>query len=221
MNMDSTRSALANAAESPDSLVGEFVEVDGICCMVLDDYSLYGNSDDVFLITVDPIAICTFGETNNYKESRAKKIVDDWLDRFANIPSRFVKWNTLDLRTVNGEEDYGVLTTKAGILTLDEYRDYSSLISTLPCNEDGIWLATGWNIAPNDINVGLAAYSCGLKTTYCDDIHGVHPTIVVPKDMVQLSTTEVITEEDDAIDLSRIPTNVLLGELAKRAEANE
>lgn len=113
----------------------------------------------------------------------------------------------IDLTTLDGFGCYGKLSVMAAPLTLDEAREYADII---PNAERWYWLATGWsNPGKSDSNLALCVNYNGVWSyNYCSNSDGIRPALKVQ--------TDIIDSSADKLDMSEVPTDVLLEEIHKR-----
>lgn len=190
---------------------GEIVQLAGIDFMVLEDLTPFngdGDEHDLFVLAVDSQGTSRFGDANNYAESDLRKATEKWLteklyDHGCNPD--YIKSRKLDLTTLEGYKGYGELDVKAAPLTLDEARRCAEL---MPNPDTASWLATGWE-GPNN----GATYALGVSTnggwgygncSYAG--YAIRPALVV--------SSFLFTSIE--LDLSKVPTEDLLGELRRR-----
>ena len=82
-----------------------------------------------------------FGSTNNWAESNIRKFLNG--EYLKNISDDFGQDNILDcevdMLSLDGHDDYGRITDKVSVLTIDQYRKYHKFIGNVDrCN----WLST-------------------------------------------------------------------------------
>lgn len=190
---------------------GEIVQLAGIDFMVLEDLTPFngdGDEHDLFVLAVDSQGTSRFGDTNNYAESDLRKATEKWLteklyDHGCNPD--YIKSRKLDLTTLDGYKGYGELDVKAAPLTLDEARRCAEL---MPNPDTASWLATGWEGPGNGAAHALYVSTNGnWGGSSCSNAGcAIRPALVV--------SSFLFTSIE--LDLSKVPTEDLLGELRRR-----
>lgn len=190
---------------------GEIIQLAGIDFMVLEDLTPFngdGDEHDLFVLAVDSQGTSRFGDTNNYAESDLRKATEKWLtdklyDHGCNPD--YIKSRKLDLTTLDGCKGYGELDVKAAPLTLDEARRCAEL---MPDPDTASWLATGWEGPSRGATLALYVNTNGIWSYgYCSNSgYAVRPALVV--------SSFLFTSIE--LDLSKVSTEDLLGELRRR-----
>ena len=190
---------------------GDIIKLADIDFVVLEDLTPFngdGDEHDLFVLAVDSQGTSRFGDTNNYAESDLRKATEKWLteklyDHGCNPD--YIKSRKLDLTTLEGYKGYGELDVKAAPLTLDEARRCAEL---MPNPDTASWLATGWEGPSHGATSALFVYTNGYWS-YNDCSYGgcaIRPALVV--------SSFLFTSIE--LDLSKVPTEDLLGELRRR-----
>lgn len=189
---------------------GQIVTLAGIEFVILDD--LWERADGrklLFILALKSQGKSDFGDTNDYRISKLRDAVGDWLDRLLEkIDREYVLPRTIDLTTLDGHGKYGVLTTDAAPLSMEEARKYADII---PHCEDACWLATGWG-GPEYFGSTLALLvnsNGGWNISYCSSSYGIRPALVI---------SSLLLASEDEPDLSEYSTDELLAEVRRRME---
>lgn len=189
---------------------GDIVKIAGTEFAVLDvqENAALNGEDKLMVILKEPVCCAMFGEdgNNNYARSVLREKTCEWFGQFAEGINRvYIYSREIDLTTMDGRENYGVLHPLVAPLTFDEWRRYSRYI---PDCEEGSWLATG-DGAPGRHGAECALYVSSdgdWNSCFCRDSWAVRPTLIVSSHLV----------EDEERDLSRYTTEELLKEIKKR-----
>nr|DAW45868.1 MAG TPA: hypothetical protein [Caudoviricetes sp.] len=188
---------------------GDIVTLAGTRFVVLDVERRGSLPDSLFLLALESVGASEFGNSNNYAESDLKKAVDKWLEDMGKrgLDNAKLIPREIDLTTLDGSGCYGKLSVMAAPLTLDEAREYADII---PNAEQWYWLATGWsNPGKSDSNLALCVNYNGVWSyNYCSNSDGIRPALKVQ--------TDIIDSSADKLDMSEVPTDVLLEEIHKR-----
>lgn len=189
--------------------IGDIITINGTKLLILD--LIEGNP---FVIAFDLDISTHFSKDsiNDYRSSRLRTVCDDWFANFTQgektIP---IIPRALDLTTMDGSKDYGVISVRSAPLTFDEWRKYSEVITLN--TQQAFWLATGWTQSKWD-NDG-DEYVCSVSSygqpyyTYDYISLGLVPAFIIDKSYF---TTPSFT-------LSAISTEDLLNELQHRTKA--
>ena len=157
-----------------DIKVGEIITVAETDFIVLDK-----TDDEVICLTKDLVFITQFDSSiNNYANSSIrKKLNKEFAQKLTDeVGKRGLCDIKLDLLSLDGLDEYGTVTDKVGLLTVDMYRKYNCIIEKYPVN-DWWWLATPWSTSHR----GYSSNVCGVRIdgavgcgyySYCD---GVRP----------------------------------------------
>lgn len=193
---------------------GDIITIEGTEFAVLDVEKGAANGKDKLFVLLKEL----FGSTpfstdgNDYTKSKLRNEVERWYCEFASgLNKELIFYREIDLLTVDGRANYGVVTCTAAPLTFDEWRKYSRYI---PDCEKSYWLATG-DGATGRCGVDAALFvfrdgdwGCGS----CSNAYAVRPALVVSEELID-------TPKDDG--LSKYSTMALIQELAERAMENE
>ncbi len=187
---------------------GQIVTLAGIEFVILDDlWEREDGSQMLFILALKSQGKSNFGDTNNYAKSKLRDAVGDWLDRLLEkIDREYVLPRTIDLTTLDGHGKYGVLTTDAAPLTMEEARKYADII---PNCEDACWLATGWG-GPEYFGSANALYVSSngdWDGGGCSSSCGIRPALVI---------SSLLLASEDEPDLSEYSTDELLAEVRRR-----
>lgn len=193
---------------------GDIVTLAGTEFVVLDVERRGSLPDSLFLLALESVGASKFGSSNNYAESDLKKAVDKWLEDMGKrgLDNAKLIPREIDLTTLDGSGCYGKLSVKAAQLTLDEAREYASII---PNAERWCWLATGWSgPGKSDGDLALFVYFNGVwGYDRCSFSGGIRPALKAPSDL--------LSDPVDKPDLSEIPTDTLLEEIRPRTMSRE
>lgn len=189
---------------------GQIVTMAGIEFVVLDDF---GEAPDggryLFLLTLKSQGQSTFGDDNNYAESKLQDAVDIWLAKLGQkINREYIIPRTIGLTTLDSYKGYGPLKVDAAPLTMDEARKYAEVI---PNPDEDCWLATGWG-RPEHFGsafVLLVGPDGGWCNGGCFNSYGIRPALVI---------SSLLLSSEDEPDLSEYSTDELLAEVRRRME---
>lgn len=196
---------------------GSIIELAGIKFVVLEDRGPVcsdSTESELFILALESQGQSTFGDTNNYAESKLKEAVDAWLYRLTEklevegYNSGLIKNRVIDLTTLDGYKGFGSLEVAAAPLTLDEARKYAEF---MPDPDEASWLATGWG-GPEHFGSTNALYvnsSGSWFSNYCSSSYGVRPALVI---------SSFLLASEDEPDLSEYSTDELLAEVRRRIE---
>lgn len=158
-----------------DIKVGEIVTVADTDFIVLDK-----TDDEAICLTKDLTYTSTQFDSsiNNYANSSIrKKLNKEFAQKLTDeVGKRGLCDIELDLLSLDGLDEYGTVTDKVGLLTVDMYRKYNRIIEKYPVN-DWWWLATPWSTPHR----GYDSYVCGIsgvgavRCDYCFNDSGVRP----------------------------------------------
>lgn len=148
-----------------------------------DEYILlyFMPNGDAVVIKKDPLKKMEFGSNNNYDGCNIDKYL--CAEYLSELKRKFGKNNIVehevDLLSLDGEDDYGKITRKVSILTLDEYRHNKKAIKNY-INE-WFWLCTP-DSTPSGYGSSLVRYvdsggyvNCG----WCGNCGAVRPRFVL------------------------------------------
>ena len=196
---------------------GDIVQLAGIDFVVLEDRGPFngeGENHDLFILALEGQGESRFGDTNNYAESDLKGQVEGWLYRLTEKMAGdgresdidLIRTRTISLTTLDGYKGYGELEVKAAPLTLDEARRCAEF---MPDPDTASWLATGWG-GPEHYGAAIALHvstNGNWGGSYCSLAgYAIRPALVV--------SSFLFTSIE--LDLSKVPTEDLLGELRRR-----
>ena len=158
-----------------DIKVGEIITVADTDFIVLDK-----TDDEVVCLTKNLVYTNAYFDrnNNNYTNSSIrKKLNEEFAQKFIDeVGKRGLCDIELDLLSLDGLDDYGAVTDKVGLLTLDMYRKYNRIIEKYPVN-DWWWLATPWSTAHRGYSSSVCYVCSGGTVGGCDcDVNdGVRP----------------------------------------------
>lgn len=190
---------------------GDIITIKGTEFAVLDvEKGAANGKDKLFVLLKEPFESTPFStDGNDYTKSKLRNEVERWYCEFASgLNKELIFYREIDLLTLDGRANYGVVTCTAAPLTFDEWRKYSRYI---PDCEKSYWLATGDGatgrpgvacamfVFPN------AAWGCGRYSS----AYAVRPALVVSEELID-------TPKDDG--LSKYSTMELIQELAERTK---
>lgn len=196
---------------------GDIIELAGIKFVVLEDRGPVcsdSTESELFILALESQGQSTFGDTNNYAESKLKEAVDGWLYRLTEklevegYNSDLIKRRFIHLTTLDGYKGFGSLELAAAPLTLDEARKYAEV---MPDPDEACWLATGWG-GPEHFGSAYAQVVYSNGNWYydnCSDSYGVRPALVI---------SSLLLSSEDESDLSEYSTDELLAEVRRRIE---
>ena len=156
-----------------DIKVGEIITVADIDFIVLDK-----TDDEVICLTKDFVFNTKFDSINNYANSSIrKKLNKEFGQKLTDeVGKRGLCDIELDLLSLDGLDEYGTVTDKVGLLTVDMYRKYNCIIEKYPVN-DLWWLATPWSTSHRGYSssVCVVGYGCAVGCVDCGSDYGVRP----------------------------------------------
>ena len=158
-----------------DIKVGEIITVADIDFIVLDK-----TDDEVVCLTKNLVYTVTQFDrnTNNYANSSIrKKLNKEFAQKLIDeVGKRGLCDIELDLLSLDGLDEYGTVTDKVGLLTVDMYRKYNRIIEKYPV-KNWWWLATPWSTPHR----GYSSCACSVyhdgtvRYISCNDDNGVRP----------------------------------------------
>lgn len=158
-----------------DIKIGEVITVADTDFIVLDK-----TDDEVLCLTKDFVYTNTQfdSNTNNYANSNIrKKLNKEFAQKLIDeVGTRGLCDVELDLLSLDGLDEYGTVTDKVGLLTVDMYRKYNRIIEKHPVN-DWWWLATPWSTSHRGYSssVCYVYYDGAVNCGNCDNDCGVRP----------------------------------------------
>lgn len=158
-----------------DVKVGEIITVADTDFIVLDK-----TDDEVICLTKDFVYTITQfdNNTNNYTNSSIrKKLNKEFAQKLIDeVGKRGLCDIELDLLSLDGLNEYGAVTDKVGLLTVDIYRKYNRIIEKYPV-EDWWWLATPWSTPHRGYSSDVCRVRDGGAVSYgdCGSNGGVRP----------------------------------------------
>ena len=121
------------------------------------------------------------GNSNNYANSSIRKRLNtEYLKKIADaVGEENILETEIDLTSDDGLDDYGKVTDKVGLLTIDMYRKYNRIIEKYPVN-DWWWLSTPWSTPHRGYSytVRCVYLSGALNGDGCDGRSGVRPFLI-------------------------------------------
>lgn len=87
----------------------------------------------------------TFGDTNDFRTSKVKKILDEFAKEIEKlVGADNLLEHTVDLMALDGLKEYGTIKTKMSLLTVAQVQEYVETLDEFKC--DGwYWLVTPWS----------------------------------------------------------------------------
>ena len=157
-----------------DIKVGEIITVADTDLIVLDK-----TDDEVLCLTKDFVYTYTQfdSSTNNYANSSIRKLNKAFAQKLIDeVGKRGLCDIELDLLSLDGFDEYGTVTDKVGLLTIDMYRKYNSIIEKYHVN-NWWWLATPWSTPHRGYALHVCSVRCGGSVSYddCDYYGAVRP----------------------------------------------
>lgn len=163
--------------------IGDTVTVVGFNWIILDK-----NENAILCFSKESFGSVRFNdETNNYAESHIRdecKGIEQYIT--SNIGKENLFDVSIDLTTLDGLDDYGSVTDKVGLLTLDMYRQYNHIIDK--CNiRLSWWLATAGSTSYRDED----DYCCYVNnngkilTGFCGRNRQLYPFVVFKKSVFE------------------------------------
>ena len=157
--------------------VGEVFNVDGYEFVVLE----HADNGTVAILKEPFPDESTFGENNDYRGS----IPDTTCESFADALSAEVGADNIvsfevDLTSDDGLKDYGVVTRRCSLLTMDQYRKYVQILDRYK-PDAWWWLATAYSSAAHDNTRWCKCVSPSgcINDNYCGYFsRGVRPFLI-------------------------------------------
>lgn len=121
------------------------------------------------------------GNSNNYAESSIRKKLEAMVPELEKSfgAENLVEFE-IDLTSEDGLDTYGKLKTKYGLLTAEQYRKYTRIISKYAVH-DWWWLATADSTTERNINYWVRCVACGggLGSCNCFNYYGVRAVCIL------------------------------------------
>ena len=158
-----------------DIKVGEIITIADTDFIVLDKAD-----DEVMCLTRDFVYTSAQfdSNTNNYANSNIrKKLNKEFAQKLIDeVGKRGLCDIELNLVSLDGLDEYGTVTDKVGLLTVDMYRKYNRIIERYPVN-NWWWLATPWSTPHRGYSSGVCVVGSGgtVYSDLCDSYFGVRP----------------------------------------------
>lgn len=158
-----------------DIKVGEIITIADTDFIVLDK-----TYDAVICLTKDLEYTSTQFDSsiNNYANSSIrKKLNKEFAQKLTDeVGKRGLFDVELDLLSLDGIDEYGTVTDKVGLLTVDMYRKYNRIIEKYPV-DDWWWLATPWSTPHRCYSSSVCGVHGGgvVCFDYCGYDNGVRP----------------------------------------------
>lgn len=189
--------------------VGDFINVNGVQCLVLDIFDGHP-----FAIAFNIGIESKFSYTsNNYNTSTLRKAIEDWFAKL-NVPAvrRYVNLTTLD-----GSKNYNFMSDiKVAPLTFDEWRKYANII--IPHIKQSFWLATAWSDSRlknwGSNSVCLIDKGGSVSHHNICDSSGLAPAFILDKKFFD----DNYNNERDPSFLADFSTDALLAEISRRVK---
>lgn len=120
-------------------------------------------------------------DSNNYANSSIRKLLNtEYFKKLADaVGEENIIETEIDLTSDDGLDDYGKVTDKVGLFTVDMYRKYNRIIEKYPV-DDWWWLATPYSTPHRDYNFSVRCVSdCGSVNDDCCGLGiGVRPFLI-------------------------------------------
>ena len=115
---------------------------------------------------------------NNYANSEIRKTLNtEYLKKLSEVvgEENIIEFE-VDLTSDDGLDDYGKVTDKVGLLTVDMYRKYNRIIENFPV-DDWWWLSTPWSTPHRGYNFTVRCVNDNgtLGNDICNNDNGVRP----------------------------------------------
>ena len=154
--------------------IGDTTNIADIEWIVLDK-----TDDGVICLTKDFVYTHTQFDSsiNNYANSSIRKLNKAFAQKLIDeVGKRGLCDIELDLLSLDGLDDYGTVTDKVGLLTIDMYRKYNSIIEKYHVN-NWWWLATPWSTPHRGYALHVCNVRGGDSVSYddCDYYGAVRP----------------------------------------------
>ena len=184
---------------------GKVISYRGEPCIVLEH-----RKDGTLLMDTEWVRR-SFGSSNNFAASPLRSHLNGvYLDSITQGHPDEVITRTVDLTALNGSKEYGTVECKVAPLTLDELREYHSILPNPNDEEAFEWSVTPWSTpcVDDDPSWVLGLDSDGvLGSNYCSRTYGSRPAFLIPSDFAV---------EDDSNPLEKYSTNELVAEVNRR-----
>lgn len=121
----------------------------------------------VELLLKDFLCSEKFGDTNDYRTSHIRKVVEKFGDKIADIvgEENLVEHN-VDLTTVDGDKEFGAIKAKMSLLTFDKFRDCFDVLNLFKPDK-WWWLISAWATKKHDVEILVSCVSMD-GYVYCD-----------------------------------------------------
>ena len=131
------------------------------------------------ILAKDPLFRMTFGKNNDFRESRIlKRLQEDVLPKIANeVGEENIVLHDVDLTSLDGMQDYGVMKAQISIPTLDFYRQNNKLIRKY--NPGSYWWLATPSINGNDFWALCVSPSGSIDISYVNFVNGVRPFLIL------------------------------------------
>ena len=118
--------------------------------------------DVVELLLKDSLKTMAFGDNNDYRKSKVRKVVEDFGKKIEEIVGEDnLLEHTVDLVALSGLKDFGSITTKMSLLTFDKARENIEVLDEHKL-KSWWWLATPTSTKKHDIEYSVVCVSpCG------------------------------------------------------------
>lgn len=158
--------------------------VEGECFKVgdIELIKFYENSGGVYVVAKEQIASMKFGDSNNLKESeKLRSALDEFLKKIiAAVGEDNVLTFDTNLLALDGTDEYGFMTSKVSLPTLDIYRANKRIFDKHKLDK-WWWLATPDSTTNNFVL--CVAPSARLDYRCCDGNRGVRPFCILKSDI--------------------------------------
>jgi hypothetical protein len=155
-------------------------------CFKIGDVELikfYEKSGGVYVVAKEHIASMKFGDSNNFKESeKLRSVLDEFLQKIvAAVGEENVLTFDTNLLALDGTDEYGSMTSKVGLPTLDFYRANKRIFDKHKLDK-WWWLATP-DSTTNNFVLCVAPSGGIFYDDCCHDCGGVRPFCILKSDI--------------------------------------
>ncbi len=141
----------------------------------------------VELLLKDFLCSEKFGDTNDYRTSHIRKVVEKFGDKIADIvgEENLVEHN-VDLTTIDGDKEFGTIKAKMSLLTFDKFRDCFDVLNEFKLDKLW-WLVTAWATKKHDIELLVSCVSSYGVMFYfsCGTGGGVRPFCILKSNIFE------------------------------------
>ena len=194
---------------------GDIVTIRGTEFVVLDveEGTAKGSTDKLFVLLKDTFGFTLFSTNgNDYTKSDLRDNVEQWYSKFvSDLDKELIFQRGINLLTMDGRANYGIVDCLAAPLTFDEWRKYSRYI---PNCKENYWLATGFGSSGRhgEKSAMIEIFDGNWGSSSCSEVEAVRPALVVSEELID-------TPKDEG--LRKYSTMELIQELAERVKEND